>query len=78
MKPKKTVPIHEAKAKLSKLIERACSGEQIVIARGQRPMARLVPVAAPVGRKFGAMHGKATVDKAFFEPLPDEILAAWE
>ncbi|MEE8409663.1 MAG: type II toxin-antitoxin system prevent-host-death family antitoxin [Myxococcota bacterium] len=66
----KPVAIHEAKARLSKLIERACAGESVIIARGKRPMVRLVPVDASKGRKFGAMRGRATVTDAFFDPLP--------
>jgi antitoxin (DNA-binding transcriptional repressor) of toxin-antitoxin stability system len=73
------VTIHAAKTQLSKLIERACKGEEIVIARGDEPVVRLVLVTpAPRGRVFGAMRGKARVDEAFFEPLPAEELAARE
>ena len=72
------VPIHVAKAQLSRLIERACAGEGVVIARGKRPMVRLVPVAVPSGRRFGAMKGRARVDDAFFEPLDRAELDAWE
>lgn len=75
----KPVPIHKAKAGLSKLIERALAGEEVVIARGNRPVVRLVPIdrAAPQ-RKFGAWRGKVVLDDAFFESLPDAELAAWE
>jgi prevent-host-death family protein len=75
----KPVPIHEAKLHLSQLIERACSGEEIVIARGQRPVVKLVPIehAAPE-RKFGALRGEVVVDDGFFEPLPEEELRAWK
>lgn len=66
----KPVPIHKAKTDLSRLIERACAGEDVVIARGNRPVVRLVPVAhvahvAPQ-RKFGAYRGKVVVDASFF------------
>ena len=71
-------PIHEAKANLSRLIERACAGEVVVIAKGKRPMVRLVPVEGATGRRFGSMRGRASVTDAFFEPLPDEELEAWE
>ena len=50
-----------------------------MIARGKTPVVRLVPIdAKPPERKFGAMRGKASASEAFFEPLPDEELAAWE
>ena len=71
------VTIHEAKTHLSKLIARATAGEEIVILRGKVPVARLAPLAAPEGRKFGAMKGRAHCGDAFFEPLPDEFLSAF-
>ena len=71
--------IHAAKTHLSKLIKRACAGEDIVIARGKEPMVRLVPVDAPKPkREFGAMRGKVWVDDSFFDPLPQDELDAWE
>ena len=70
--------IHAAKTHLSRLVERACAGEDVVIARGRTPVARLVRVdAAEPSRRFGAMRGRAKVTRAFFEALPDEELAAW-
>ena len=75
----KVHPIHEAKTQLSRLIERACAGEDVVIARGKSPVVRLVPVEQrPSGRRFGAMRGRARVTRAFFEPLRDQELDAWE
>ena len=73
------VTIHNAKTHLSELIKRACAGEEVVIARGKEPVVRLVPVEAEAhGRRFGAMKGRARAGEAFFEPLPEEELAAWE
>ena len=58
----KRVTIHEAKTNLSRLIERACRGEEIIIARGPDPVARLVPVATSKGRrKLGILKGKLVV-----------------
>jgi antitoxin (DNA-binding transcriptional repressor) of toxin-antitoxin stability system len=75
----KTVTIHSAKTNLSRLIEDACAGEDVVIARGKVPVVRIVPVkAAARGRKFGALKGRAKADEKFFEPLPADELAAWE
>ena len=73
-----TFTVHEAKTSLSRLIRRACGGEEIVIARGKEPLVRLQPIAAARGRKFGAMRGKARTDEKFFEPLPEDELGAWE
>ena len=73
------VTIHTAKTTLSKLIERAHAGEEVVISRGDVPVARLVPIAlrAPL-RKPGTLQGVVKIPDAFFEPLPEEDLDAWE
>lgn len=73
------VTIHAAKTNLSQLIARADAGEEIVIARDKVPVARLVPIRqVKPERRFGAMKGQAKVGPEFFEPLPEEELAAWE
>ncbi|MBZ5493917.1 MAG: type II toxin-antitoxin system prevent-host-death family antitoxin [Acidobacteriia bacterium] len=75
----KTFTIHEAKTNLSKLIEQACQGEEVVIARGPEPVVRLVPIADVKGRRQpGALRGKLHAGPEFFEPLADEELARWE
>ncbi len=78
--PVSPTPIHAAKTHLSRLIDRALAGEDVVIARGTRPVVRLVPVE-PVTRpqrRFGAMKDSISVDDSFFEPLDEAELAAWE
>jgi antitoxin (DNA-binding transcriptional repressor) of toxin-antitoxin stability system len=71
--------IHAAKTDLSRLIKRACAGEDIVIARGDEPVVRLVPVVeTPRKRMFGALKGKASTSTEFFEPLPPSEIDAWE
>jgi prevent-host-death family protein len=73
-----TITIHKAKTQLSRLIERVCRGEEIVIARGKKPVVRLVAVEDKQGqRKSGALRGKLKVGPEFFEPLPAEELDAW-
>lgn len=75
----KTITIHKAKTQLSKLIEQACRGEDIVIARGSEPVVRLVAIQSPRGdRKPGALKGKLLLGPEFFEPLPPEELDRWE
>jgi prevent-host-death family protein len=75
----KTVTIHEAKTNLSRLIEKACRGEEIVIARGPEPVVRLVPISGKKGkRKLGLLKGKLEVGPEFFEPLSEDELARWE
>lgn len=69
------VNIHQAKTQLSKLVVRAGHGEEIVIARAGKPIARLVPLDERQERKPGLIKGRLT--KAFFEPLPPEELEAW-
>jgi prevent-host-death family protein len=74
-----TVTVHVAKTQLSKLLERVEAGEEIVIARGKQPVARLVPISERrPKRQFGSMYGKVWVGPEFFEPLPDEELDAWD
>jgi prevent-host-death family protein len=74
-----TVTIHKAKTELSRLIEKACRGEEIVIARGKKPVVRLVAIDDTKGhRKPGVLRGKLKVGPEFFEPLPPEELDAWE
>lgn len=71
--------IHEAKTNLSRLIERAERGEEILIARGKQPVVRLIPIRKPgKKRKLGLHSGEFTVGSEFFEPLPSEELDAWE
>ena len=71
--------IHDAKTNLSRLIDQACKGEEIVIARGKTPVVKLVPILSEAaGRRFGAMKGRARVTRAFFEPLAEDELAAWD
>jgi prevent-host-death family protein len=78
-----TYTVHAAKTNLSKLIERVEKGEEVVIARGRKPVARLVPIDAPAHilrrRAFGALKGKLKLaDSFFFDPLPEEELKLWE
>lgn len=72
------VTVHAAKTNLSKLIARVLAGEEVIIARGSLPVAKLVPLGKSPKRKFGALRGKVSVPSAFFEPLPVDELAAWE
>jgi antitoxin (DNA-binding transcriptional repressor) of toxin-antitoxin stability system len=74
-----TVTIHAAKTTLSRLVARVEAGEEIVLARGKRPIAKIVPFH-PVSpkRRFGALRGVGSVGPEFFEPLPADELTAWE
>ena len=76
----KPITVHAAKTNLSKLIERALKGEEIIIARGPVPVVRLVPIVqgkAPK-RQSGTWKGLLTLPPDFFDPLPNEELDLWE
>jgi prevent-host-death family protein len=74
-----SVTIHAAKTTLSKLVARVEAGEEIVIARGGTPVAKLVPIArTEPKRRFGALRGKISVGPEFFEPLSEDELKRWE
>jgi prevent-host-death family protein len=71
------VNVHEAKTHLSRLLEQAHAGQEIILAKAGKPYARLMPLASDSAqRRPGRLAGK--VDDAFFEPLPDAELDAWE
>lgn len=74
-----TFTIREARARLSKLIARAEAGEEIIIARGRKPVVRLVALQRAKRRpRFGALKGRIDLpDEFFFDPLPEE-LRLWE
>ena len=70
--------MHAAKTHLSRLVERVEAGEDVVIARGKKPVVRLVKADRDVpARRFGSKRGRARVTKAFFDPLPPDELDAW-
>jgi prevent-host-death family protein len=73
------ITIHKAKTNLSRLIEKASRGEDVIIARGSKPVARLVAVGEVKGkRQPGSLKGKLQVGPEFFEPLPTSELSNWE
>jgi prevent-host-death family protein len=73
------VTIHKAKTNLSRLIAKVSEGEEVIIARGSKPVAKLVPVGELKGkRQPGSWKGRLEVGAEFFEPLPADELAEWE
>jgi prevent-host-death family protein len=73
------VSVYEAKTHLSKLLDRAASGEDVVITRNGRPVARLVPAQRRnTPRKLGALSGKIRIARDFDAPLPNELLDLFE
>jgi prevent-host-death family protein len=74
-----TVNLYEAKTNLSQLVERAARGEEIVIAKAGRPLARLVPLAKRTSpRPLGLLAGEVEVGADFDDPLPDGMRQAFE
>ncbi len=71
------VNLYDAKSQLSRLIDRAAAGEDIVIGRAGKPVVRLVPVESAVPRQPGLLKGLSIPD-ALFDPLPDDEQALWE
>jgi len=74
-----SVNLYEAKTKLSQLVERAAAGEEIVIAKAGRPLARLVPLAKrTTPRPLGLLAGQVHVGPDFDDPMPDDFLRHFE
>jgi len=74
-----SVNIHAAKTNLSRLVDQAAAGEEIVIARAGKPVARLVKLEPVKPRRvLGQLKGLITVSDDFDAPLPDDIIALFE
>ena len=71
------VNIYDAKTQLSRLVDRAAAGEEILIARAGTPLARLIPLSTPAPREPGLLRGLAVPDAAF-APLDPDDAALWE
>ncbi len=67
------VNVHEAKTQLSRLLERVLAGEEIVIMRSNKPIARLVPIEPRKRRKLGWAAGEVHVPEDFNDPVPADI-----
>lgn len=76
---KAVINVHAAKTQLSKLLERVEAGEEIVIARSGKPVARLAPLrgARRAARTPGLLAGRVHIAPDFDAPLPDEVLASF-
>jgi len=73
------VSVYDAKTNLSRLLDRAAEGEEIVITRNGRPVAKLVAATAVRGpRKLGVLKGRIRIHKDFDAPLPDDVVDAFE
>jgi prevent-host-death family protein len=75
----KIIKLYDAKTHLSDLVERAARGEEFIIAKGDEPKARLIPVARQAQQRVpGAWEGRVWISDDFDAPLPLEISAAFE
>jgi len=75
----KVFNLHAAKTHLSRLVDEAVHGEEIVIAKAGKPIARLCPLAEPKRKRvLGRLEGKLRIPEDFDAPLPDEILDLFE
>jgi prevent-host-death family protein len=76
-----TVNLHAAKTHFSRLVDAAAAGEEIIIAKAGKPVARLVPLTAPEKRskrRLGSLAGRAIIAPDFDAPLPDAVIDAFE
>lgn len=73
-----TVNVHEAKTNLSRLLAQAEAGEEVVIARNGKPVARLAPFRKRGKPQPDVFKGKFVLPDSFFDPLPEDELKAWE
>ncbi len=73
-----TVDVHEARTNLSRLLARVEAGEDVVITRNGKPVARLVSCNPKARPQPDVLKGKIVIDDSFFDPLPEEELRAWE
>lgn len=72
------VNVSQAKTQLSRLLAHVEAGEEVVIARRGKPVARLVPCKPRKRRRPDRLKGKVVITDAFFDPLPEEELKLWE
>jgi prevent-host-death family protein len=73
----KTINVHEAKTHLSRLLESVEEGEEVIIARAGKPIAKLVPLKSKP-RRPGGLKGKIRIHPNFDAPLPDDVAAAFD
>ncbi len=73
------VNIHDAKTHLSAILKRVESGEDVLIAKAGKPIARISPISAISGKRLpGSAKGKVVMAKSFMEPLPENLLKEFE
>ena len=78
MKKRTIVNIHHAKTHLSRLLEQVSAGDEVIIAKSGKPIARLLPFTRPGKRLLGVDQGRVKIADDFDAPLPQEVLSEFE
>lgn len=75
-----TINVHAAKTHLSRLLDEVAAGAEIIIAKAGKPVAKLVPLSPTPATKrtLGLLAGQAVIPDGFDDPLPDDVLDAFE
>ena len=74
-----TINLHAAKTHFSRLVDEAAAGNEIIIAKAGKPVAKLVPLdSAPAGKRTLGRLRHARIPDSFYEPLPDDLLESFE
>ncbi|MBM4136017.1 MAG: type II toxin-antitoxin system Phd/YefM family antitoxin [Nitrospira sp.] len=74
-----TINIHDAKTHFSRILKRVENGEEIIIAKAGKPIARILPLEHKIKKRIpGTAKGRITISKEFFKPLPEDILKEFE
>jgi prevent-host-death family protein len=74
----RTINIHQAKTQFSKLVDDAMHGDEIIVAKAGKPVAKLIAFTKTKPRQFGVLKGKIKIANDFDAPLPEDILADFE
>jgi prevent-host-death family protein len=70
--------VHQTKTNLSKLLRKVANGEEVIIARGKEPVARIVPFSKRLKKRVpGSLKGRIHIHASFFDPMTKEELALW-
>ena len=72
------INIHDAKTRFSRLIEAVIRGEDVIIAKAGKPVAKLIPYEVKKVKKFGALRGKIKISEDFDKPLSDDVMKTFE
>jgi prevent-host-death family protein len=74
----RVLSVSDARANLARLVEEAAAGEEIILTRAGKPMARIVPLGPATARVRGVWRGRGQLGEDFDAPLPDALLDAFE